>query len=291
MKRVFVLAGALASLAFATPASAQATLGWDAAVFSSYVWRGITYTNKPVFQPDLYLTVPVGKASITAGGWANIDIAKYDGATDISESGGSSAFNLAEFDWWGEIGVPVGVATLTGGATGYIFPNDVGFTKAANTVEVYGKIALSTPLSPKVSAYYDVDKVKGLYIEGSISHGIPLGAATLNLGALAGWTGGQETNTSKPSELFNFQDKGLTHVDLSASVGFTAGPVSITPSIHGVIGNDRFTKWTKRDNSTFGANDVGFKTLGRRHGQLVQGVRGEGRGSEVISRTVETTKG
>ncbi|MEO8139934.1 MAG: hypothetical protein ABI742_09815 [Gemmatimonadota bacterium] len=250
MKRVFVLAGALAAMATATPASAQVTLGWDAAVFSSYVWRGVTYTNKPVFQPDLYLTIPVGAASITAGGWANVDIGKYDGATDLSESGGSSAFNLAEFDWWGEIGVPVGVATLTGGATGYIFPNDVGFTKASNTVEVYGKIALATPLSPKLSAYYDVDKIKGLYVEGSIAHGIPLGAATLTLGALAGWTGGQEINSSKPNELFNFNDKGLTHIDLSASVGFSAGPLSITPSIHGVFGQDEFTKFTKANSKS-----------------------------------------
>ncbi len=262
MKRVFVLAGALAALAAATPASAQVTVGWDVAGFSSYVWRGITYTNKPVIQPDLYFTVPVGKASITAGGWANIDAGKYSGATDISESGGTSALNLAEFDWWGEIGVPVGVATITGGATGYIFPNDVGFTKTSNTVEVYGKVALGVPLNPKLAAWYDVDKVKGLYVEGSVSHGIPLGAATLNLGALAGWTGGQEINASKTSELANFQDKGLTHVDLSASVGFTAGPVSITPSIHGVIGHDRFTKWTKRDSSTFGFNSTGFKLWG-----------------------------
>ncbi len=247
MRRVFVLAGALAALAAATPASAQVTVGWDVAGFSSYVWRGITYTNKPVIQPDLYLTVPVGAASITAGGWANLDLGKGSG-TDIYEGGGTTSFNLAEFDWWGEIGVPVGVATLTGGVTGYIFPNDVGFTKAFNTVEVYGKIALSTPLNPKVSAYYDVDKVKGLYVEGSVSHGIPLGAATLNLGALAGWTGGQEANASKPSELYNFADKGLTHVDLSASVGFSAGPVSITPSIHGVITNDLATKFTKIGN-------------------------------------------
>lgn len=245
MKRVLVLAGALAAVATATPASAQATLGWDVAGFSSYVWRGVTYTNKPVIQPDLYLTVPVGKASITAGGWANIDAGKYDGATDLSESGGASAFNLAEFDWWGEIGVPVGIATITGGATGYIFPNDVGFTKASNTVEVYGKLALGTVLSPKISAYYDVDKIKGLYVEGSVSHGIPLGAATLNLGALAGWTGGQEVNASKPSELANFADKGLTHVDLSASISFSAGPLTIAPAIHGVITNDLATKFTK----------------------------------------------
>jgi hypothetical protein len=254
--RAFVVGGTIAALAAtAVPAAAQVTVGWDAAVFSSYVWRGVTYTNKPVFQPDLYLTIPAGKASITAGGWANIDIGKYDGSTDISESGGASAFNFAEFDWWGEIGVPVGKATLTAGATGYYFPNDVGFTKASNTIELYGKAALDVPLSPKVSAYYDVDKVKGLYVEGGVSHGFPVGTNTLTLGALAGWTGGQEFSTSDKS--FNFADNGLTHVDLSASMGFSAGALSITPSIHGVITNDKATKITKLD-----ALDTGFKVWG-----------------------------
>jgi hypothetical protein len=259
MKRNLVLAGVLAFVGLAPSATAQVTLGWDAAVFSSYVWRGVTYTNKPVLQPDVYLTFPLGKASLTAGGWANIDIAKYDGSTDISESGGASAFNLAEFDWWGEIGVPVGVATLTGGVTGYIYPNDVGLIDDFNTVEVYGKVALGTPLSPKVSAYYDVDKVKGVYIEGGVSHGLPLGASTLTLGALAGWTGGQEIDSDFSS---NFDDKGLTHADLFASMGFSAGPVTITPAIHGVIGNDRRTKYTKLANNAYGANDTSFKVWG-----------------------------
>ncbi len=261
MKRALVIGGALAAMAVASPAAAQTTFGLDAAVFSSYVWRGVTYTNKPVFQPDAYLTIPVGKASITAGGWASVDIGKYDDASDdLSESGGESAFNLAEFDWWGEIGIPAGPATITAGATGYIFPNDAGFTKDFNTIEVYGKVALSGPLSPKVSAYYDVDKVKGLYVEGSVAHGIPLGASTLNLGALAGWTCDQVENSSKPSELFNFADKGITHLDLSASLGFSAGPLTITPSVHGVFGFDDATQITKPSNAA--AADTKFKLWG-----------------------------
>lgn len=239
MKRVFVLAGALAALAAATPASAQVTVGWDVAGFSSYVWRGLTLSGKPVIQPDLYLTIPIGKASFTAGGWGNVELSKGKAGT-ISEGGALASTDLTEFDWWGEIGVPVGIATLTGGATGYIYPNDAGFTKASNTVEVYGKVALGTVLSPKISAYYDVDKVKGLYVEGSVSHGIPLGAATLNLGALAGYSNNEQPS-SDPS--FNFADNGLTHVDLSASVGFTAGPLSITPSFHFVINSDDATKF------------------------------------------------
>lgn len=267
MKHVFVLAGALAALAAATPASAQVTVGWDVAGFSSYVWRGLHLSSKPVIQPDLYLTVPVGNASITAGGWGNLEVGKYDGTHDISEGGGLAGPDFTEFDWWGEIGIPVGVATVTTGATGYIFPNNAGLTKANNTVEVYGKVAFGVPLNPKLSVYYDVDKVKGAYIEGAISHGVPLGATTLTFGALAGFSAGQEVNTNKPSELANFSESGLTHIDLSVAAGFSAGPLSITPSFHLVHANDAFTKFTglnlKHDNKVWGGVSLSWsKALG-----------------------------
>jgi hypothetical protein len=269
MRRTLVIGGLLAALT-AGPASAQATIGWDAAVFSSYVWRGLTYTNKPVLEPDLYLTVPIGKASFTAGGWANIDIGKYsDANNDISESGGTSSFNLAEFDWWGEVGVPVGGATLTAGATGYLFPNPasgcpatafVCYTKAANTVEVYGKVALPVPeLNPKINAYYDVDKVKGLYVEGSVSHGFPLGASSLTLGGLVGYNNGQQAKGSTDPS-FNFAENGITHVDVFANTSFAAGPLSIAPSIHGIFGVDKGTKYTKPSNAA--ADNTKFKVWG-----------------------------
>ena len=49
---------------------------------------------------------------MTVGGWANFDLGKYDNLNkDISESGGLSAFNFAEFDPWVEVGFPAGKAT------------------------------------------------------------------------------------------------------------------------------------------------------------------------------------
>ncbi len=264
MKRVLWFGAALA-VAGAVPLAAQATIGVDVAGFSSYVWRGLTYTNKPVIQPDVYVTFPLSTASLTIGGWANIDAGKYaDANNDISESGGASAFNLAEFDWWAEIGYTVSKATLTAGATGYLFPNPLSscaataylcYTKEANTTEVYGKVAFSAPLNPKLAAWYDINKIKGLYVEGSVSHGIPLGPKTLTIGALAGWTGGQQTGTSGKSA--NFFGSGLTHVDLSASLGLSAGSLSITPSVHGIIGSDEWTKITKPS-----ATDTKFKVWG-----------------------------
>jgi hypothetical protein len=267
MQRANLVVAALfvtGTLACATPGQAQVTVGADLGAFSSYVWRGITYTNKFVLQPDAYLTVPVGNASITAGGWFNIEPGKYDGATDISESGGQSSFDVAEFDWWGEVGYPVGKVTLTAGVTGYLFPNDFGFTKAANTVEIYGKAALDALLSPKLAVWYDVDKIKGAYFEGSISHSIPASEkVSVTLGALAGLNAGQGIPSDPLSdESFNFADDGFTHLDLSAAVPFAAGPLSFSPAIHFVITGDDATKFTKIDETTGLPNSKDVKVWG-----------------------------
>ena len=255
MRRAKVLGATLvvvSALANAAPARAQ-TVGADLGLFSSYVWRGLSLTNKPVAQPDLYVTFPAGsKASVTVGGWANIDLGKYDDPNkDISESGGTSAFNFAEFDPWAEVSFPVGKATLTGGATAYIYPNSAGITKDFNTVEIYGKVALDNVLSPKLSVYYDVDKVKGLYAEGSVSYTVPASEkVSVVLGALAGVNTGQGVNTDPNSdESANFADDGFTHLDLSAGIPFSAGVFSFTPALHVVIAGDDFTKITSPTNT------------------------------------------
>jgi Bacterial protein of unknown function (Gcw_chp) len=252
MSRAKVLGTALvlvAAIATAGPAAAQVTVGADVGLFTDYVWRGITYTNQFVIEPDAYVTIPAGNASITVGGWANIEPGQYDGAGDISEGGGLSSFDLTEFDWWGELSYPVGIATLTGGVTGYIYPNDAGLTSDANTVEIYGKAAFDVLLSPKLAVWYDVDKINGAYFEGSISHSLPLvPAAPLVLGAVAGLSAGQGIPDSG-NDSFNFVDDGFTHLDLSVAMPFSAGPLSISPAVHAIITGDEATKYDGFDDS------------------------------------------
>jgi hypothetical protein len=259
MKRANVLGAALVVAGLVTtaaPASAQ-TVGADLSLFSSYVWRGLSLTNKPVAQPDLYVTFPAGKASVTLGGWATIDLGKYDDpGDDFSESGGESAFNFAEFDPWAEVSFPVGEkTTLTAGATAYIYPNDAGLTSDFNTVEVYGKAAFDVPLSPKLAVWYDVDKVEGAYFEGSISHTLPASEkVSVVLGALAGFNAGQhadfDSSGDPQADFFNFADNGFTHLDLSAGVPLSAGVFSITPVIHFLINGDDFVKLTSPTNDS-----------------------------------------
>jgi hypothetical protein len=262
---VLVVIGVLGSTA---PARAQTTFGVDVDLFSSYVWRGLTLTNKPVLEPGLWVSFPAGNASITAGGWANIDIGQYDDASDISESGGTSAFNLAEFDPYAEVSFPVGNATLTGGVTGYIYPNDdPGLTSDFNTWELYGKAGLDVPLSPELSVYYDIDKIKGAYIEGNISHSLAASErVSIDLGATAGFSAGQDADLddlgTPQADFFNFAENGFTHLDLSAGVPFTVGVFSITPVLHFVINGDELTKITSFDETTGFPNSKDAKIWG-----------------------------
>lgn len=240
----------------ARAAEAQTEVGAQLDLFSAYVWRGLSLTNKPVAQPDVYVSFPAGNASITAGGWANIELGKYDDPeNDISESGGLSAFNLAEFNPYAEISFATGKTSLAGGIVGYIYPNDLddapndgaALDSDANTWEVYGTVGFDVPLAPEFSLYYDIDKIKGAYLEGAVSHSLPLGEShTLDLGGLIGFNAGQGIGDD-PDESFNFEDNGLTHVDLSAGVPLTAGIFSITPVIHLQINGDEFTKFHSPD--------------------------------------------
>jgi hypothetical protein len=258
MLRAIVLRAALvtagASL-YAVAGHAQAEIGADVGVFSSYVWRGLSLTNKPVMQPAVWASIPAGSTSITLGVWSTIDLGKYDDPLDdISESGGTSSFNLAEYDPYGEVGFTVGKTSLTGGVTAYIYPNDIpddapGLNSRFNTVELYAKAALDVPLSPFVNLYYDVDKVKGAYIEGGVGHSFPASEkVSVDLGAVAGFSAGQEVNESDDTEFANFSDGGLTHLDLSGGVSFSAGVFSFAPVVHLIITSDDFTKVSSPSN-------------------------------------------
>ncbi|HSJ76656.1 MAG TPA: TorF family putative porin [Gemmatimonadales bacterium] len=240
------------------PLKAQTEIGVDLGLFSSYVWRGVTTTNKPVMQPAAYLSIPVANASITLGAWSNFDLGKYDDpANDISESGGSSGFNFSEIDPYAEVSFPVGKTTLTGGVLGYVYPNSdsapnaSGLTTSdANTVEIYGKLGLDAPLSPVLSVYYDVNKVKGAYLEGALSYSLAASEnISVDLGALAGFNAGRGIPEDPLSdEISNYEDDGFTHLDLSAGVPFALGTVSITPVVHFVVNGDDRTKATSPTN-------------------------------------------
>jgi hypothetical protein len=280
MKRINLAATAALAiagiLATAAPALAQAKVGADMGLLSAYVWRGLSLTNRPVAQPDVYLTMPTGKAAVTLGAWGNIDLGKYDDpGSELSESGGHSALDLAELDPWAELSVPVGRLTLAAGTLLYVFPNRAGFTSASNTVEVYAKAAYAGPLNPKLALWYDLDKVNGAYLEASVAQSVPLDAThTLSLGALAGFNAGQSVpDHAGSTDLASFHDDGFTHLDLSAGLPVAVGNLAIAPALHVVVDGDEFTRTTApgrtHDVKLWGGATVSWsRALGRGAGAL-----------------------
>ena len=109
-----------------------------------------------------------------------------------------------------------------------------------------------------------MDKIKGAYIEGGVSHSLPASEKiSVDLGAVAGFNAGQGIPDDPLSdESFNFADDGFTHLDLSAGVPFTAGAFSITPVLHFVITVDDATKVTKFDDTDLVPNSKDVKLWG-----------------------------
>jgi hypothetical protein len=247
MWRGVVVLGLIAAPA---PLAAQVVLTSDAGAFNNYTWRGVTMTNKLVVQPDAYLTVPAGGGAAVLGAWGNIDAGRYDDPVhDLSEGGGMAGFDATEIDVWAEYGHPLGAdfAGTVGGLL-YLFPNEAGLTNAVNrTFEVYGKLqATGLPLAPKVAAFLDVAKVKGLYVETSLAQTVSgIKGFPITFGALAGWSAGQGVNADELTEIANFAEDGLTHLDLSATGALAAGPITLAPTAHLVIPSNEFAKVTR----------------------------------------------
>ena len=236
---------AVVASASARTARAQATVGADLGLFSGYVWRGVSLTNRPVGQPNVYVAFPAGNASVTVGGWANVDLGRYDDSRRFQP------------ERWGVEPQPVRVRSLGGGERAgrqgdahrrrgglRLSQRLRGRPTTSNTWEVYGKVGLGVPLSPKLAVYYDVDKVNGAYLEGSVGHSVPLGSVSLNLGRARRLQRRARRKPMIPDELNNFVENGFTHLDLSAGVPLSAGIFSITPVLHFLVNGDQTTKFT-----------------------------------------------
>jgi hypothetical protein len=239
-RTTFLLALALSMPA---PAPAQVAVGADLGVYSDYVWRGQTYSNRFVIQPGAWLATAFGSTSASAGLWANVEPGQYDGDTDISEGGGQAGPDLTEWNWWLELGRPLGKHRIAGGVTGYRYPNSAGFTSDFNTMDLYARASLGIPLNPRLSLYWDVDQYRGVYAEGSLMQPIPVSRRVhLEFGALAGVSSGLGGDPAA-----RYAGDGLTHFDLSLATTLLTGGVSVRPALHVQLSADDAAKITRRE--------------------------------------------
>lgn len=233
--------------------SAQFSLGTSISLATPYVWRGLTRANGWNIQPEAYLAVGLARGWLTAGGWANLE-AGTDAPGNLSDLGGDRP-GFSEVDYWVQYARPLGTIEGTLGAIRYTFPADVASaarTSDDNTTEIYGTLQLtSTYLVPRLTAYFDVDRVQGAYVEGAVT--VPLLAypfgnpVVFYASALAGYNLGQERNPDRPEQNANFRNDGFTHFDFSLRA--TIRPVKSLPfsmniEPHWQFKVDEFTKRT-----------------------------------------------
>ena len=216
-----------------TAVSAQFSIGTSISLATPYVWRGLTRANGWNVQPEAYLAVGLARGWLTAGGWANLE-AGTDAPGNLSDLGGDRP-GFSEVDYWIQYARPLGEIEGTLGALRYTFPADAGLAARNsddNTTEIYGALQLtSTYLVPRLTAYFDVERVRGAYLEGAVT--VPLLAYPFGnpivfyASALAGYNLGQERNPDRPEQNANFLNEGFTHFDFS--VRATIRPVKSLP--------------------------------------------------------------
>ncbi len=224
-------------LFLAVPGKAQIAVSAEMAANSAYDWRGITLVDQAVLQP----AASVAFTGFSFGAWANVETIAPDGHDHWGMLGEHES-GLGEVDIWAEYGKSIdtpGVGLdLAFGGIYYFFPVPDGDN--THTTELYGRFGIDHPLlpvMPSVTAYYDVDAVDGLYLEGSVGYEIEAShTITLELHSVTGYS------VSQGGLGGYFAENGLTHSELTTAVALAAGPVHIVPAAHFQLSIDEATK-------------------------------------------------
>jgi len=144
------------SSALSNPAGAAGTpslfrAGGEAAVVSSYVWRGFVESDVPCFQPDAWVAL----GPVSFDGWMNLEIAP-------------GAYHVAEYDLSLLYTREWQSASIAGGLTNYFFDTEDGGR------ERHSELALAVTgngwFNPAVEAYYSLSAERGAHITTSVSH-------------------------------------------------------------------------------------------------------------------------
>ena len=249
----------LIAAVLARPSSAGVEVGSETGLASQYIWRGLTVVNRPVLQPSLWASGSLGDFTATLSLWSSLEIGRYDGSSDLSESNGSHAFDLTESDPSFELAYSLGdsEAEVAAGISGYLYPNASGLTMDDSAAEVYGRVTLPpVPVLGVVStfsAYQDVTAIDGTYLEAGLSRTFAIrDRLDLVASAAAGWNHGQSVRydaSGAVKEPGNFAHDGFTHWELGAALPVGLGSFTLEPSAHVIFGRDEYAKiWSATEN-------------------------------------------
>lgn len=213
MKKLIVIAFALALVAVSTPALATIEVEGDAyvGVYDKYLWRGFDLSGgKPVAQAGVDLTA----GNFTLSYWTNLQLSSDAGEGYKS---GEATENDIIIDYSRDLSELVSISV------GNIYYMLDGLP---DTNELYFSTALSTILEPAVTVYYDWDEAQGdgLYFTASIGHSYELSDALgLSIGALVGYNQESDYAVGDYSDWHNYE--------LSASIDYAVtDQLSVSPS-------------------------------------------------------------
>ncbi len=215
-------------LCTAVPAVGQTGIGLDAAVANKHVWRGQTYTSGWVARPSVFIYHRWTSVVVTGGVTLHVEPFGLDQSQDV----GYGRTWAGEVSVWTDVGLRLGPFLVNGGWTGFYPHLERAFGPAAErygTHELYFKARMPRPrLTPLVSLAYDIDAVRGTFVEAGLLYRAPLWTqmvipvGSLFLSAHAGLSLGQEVNETRTGESAYFKDRGLAYVAFSAlsTVGY-----------------------------------------------------------------------
>jgi hypothetical protein len=226
MQKKLTMAAMLGAFAFAEEIKTDLEFGW----FNKYADRGVITVDDPVTQ---------GAVGLEYGNW----YVNLWGNLDLTEEN-SEKYKFSELDYTIEYRSEIGgIGEYSLGAIFY------DFEKAPGTTELTASFTFYAPLSPNISAFYDVEEIDGLYLAGSVSESIALGdELALECEALIGWA----TGNYNAGSLGTDGGSSLQDVTLRAALPIAMGDWTISPMVSwSAICANNLRKLAGRDDFVF----------------------------------------
>jgi hypothetical protein len=164
----------------------------------------------------------LAKGTLSAGVWANLELG--DPRTSWLSDLGADRPGISEVNYWGRYALHFGNTTLFSGAIVYDYRGEPsGRFSDDRTTELFSGVQLNRGrLVPQVTAYFDIGRVEGMYLESALAlHIIQLSRrlpVILYLNTLLGFSVFEGPNDDVPSEVALFQEESFTHLDLSLAL-------------------------------------------------------------------------
>lgn len=191
----------------------------DAALSSGSFWRGVPRVSEWVLSPGATFALAAPGGHVSAGVRAVVELGGPDGG-DYSVAGQR---NVAELEYSLQYGGRLGAWDVTLGGMHYRLRAPDPF----RTTEVYAALSLRESalrrvanLTPTLRAWYDVDRVRGAFVEADLTYAMPLVPMERPLGVVhlsltPGWSIGQAREGGGDGY---YDRNGLAYVAASVSV-------------------------------------------------------------------------